>query len=88
LIFSVVNGELIRQGGLFRRGGAANSNKQLQKVQFFGEMPFTWRKGSKDSRGQGFKCLLSNDFIIVASILSTAVILERMSAIALLICNV
>ncbi len=24
---------------------------------------FSWRRGSKDSRGQGFKCLFSKDFI-------------------------
>ena len=51
-------------------------------------LQFSWRRGSKDSGGQRVKCLLSNDFIIVLSILSTAAILEVMSATALLICNV
>jgi len=30
---------------------------------------FSWRRGFKDTRGQGVKCLLSNDFVIVLSIL-------------------
>ncbi len=51
-------------------------------------LQFSWRRGFKDSSGQGVKCLLPNDFIIVLSILSTSAILERMSAIALLVCNV
>jgi hypothetical protein len=46
-----------------------------------------WR-GAKDSRGQGAKCLLSIDFIIVLSILETSDILEGMFATTLLICNV
>jgi hypothetical protein len=50
-------------------------------------LQFSWRRGSEDSRGQGVKCLLSNDFIIVLSILSTAAISERMPATALLVCN-
>ena len=51
-------------------------------------LQFSWRRGSKDSRGQGAKCFLSKDFIILLSILSTAAILARMSATALLVCNV
>ncbi len=49
-------------------------------------LQFNWRRGFKDTRGQGVKCLLPNDFVIVLSILSTAVILEEMFATALLIC--
>ena len=45
-------------------------------------------QGSKDSRVQGVKCLLSKDLIIVLSILSTAAILKGMSETALFICNV
>ncbi len=44
--------------------------------------------GEEGPRIQGVKCLLSIDFIIVLSILSTSAILEGMSAAALLICNV
>ncbi len=33
-------------------------------------LQFSWRRGSKDSRGQGFKCLFSKDFISVFNILS------------------
>jgi hypothetical protein len=51
-------------------------------------LQFSWRRGSEDSRGQGAKCFLSKDFIILLSILSTAAILARMSATALLVCNV
>ena len=51
-------------------------------------LQFSWRRGAKDSRGQGFKRLLSNNFIIVLSIISTSVIFEEMPATALLICNV
>ena len=40
-------------------------------------LQFSWRRGSKDSRGQGVKCMLS-----------TAAILEGKLATALLICNV
>ena len=53
-----------------------------------GLLQFSWRRGSKDSRGQGAKCLLSNDFIIFLSILSTSAKLEEMSETALLVCNV
>jgi hypothetical protein len=33
-------------------------------------LQFSWRRGSKDSRGQGFKCLFSKDFIRAFNILS------------------
>ncbi|MBT8370749.1 MAG: hypothetical protein KJO34_07295, partial [Deltaproteobacteria bacterium] len=33
-------------------------------------LQFSWRKGSKDSRGQGVKGLFSNDFISAFNILS------------------
>jgi hypothetical protein len=29
----------------------------------------SWKKGAKDSRGQGFKCLFSKDFISALTIL-------------------
>jgi len=51
-------------------------------------LQFGWRRGSKDSRGQGAKCLLSNDFVTLLRILSSSAILAGMSATALLICNV
>ena len=51
-------------------------------------LPSNWRRGSKDPRGRGVKRLLSNDFIIVMSILSTFAILKGMSAAAFLIYNV
>ena len=35
---------------------------------------FSWRRGSKDSRGQGFKCLFSKDFISAFNILSISAI--------------
>ncbi len=38
-------------------------------------------------RAKGVECLLSNDFIIAFSILASSAILEKMSAIALLVCN-
>ena len=41
-------------------------------------LQFSWRRGSKDSRGQGVKCLLSNDLIIVLSIFLTFAKLEGM----------
>ena len=47
-------------------------------------LQINWRRGSKDPRGRGVKRLLSNDFIIVVSILSTFAILKGMSAAALL----
>ena len=50
-------------------------------------LQFSWKRGSRGSGGQGFKSLLSSDFIIALSILATAAILEGMSATALLICN-
>ena len=59
-----------------------NSNYFLVLLQF------SWRRGFKDSRSQVVKCLFSEDFIIALSILATAVILDRMFAAALLICNV
>ncbi len=33
-------------------------------------LQFSWRRGSKDSRGQGFKGLFSKDFIIAFNIFS------------------
>jgi hypothetical protein len=33
-------------------------------------LQFSWRRGSKDSRGQGFKGLFSKDFISAFNILS------------------
>ena len=33
-------------------------------------LQFSWRRGSKDSRGQGFMCLFSKDFISAFNILS------------------
>ena len=33
-------------------------------------LQFSWRRGSKDSRGQGFKGLFSKDFIIAVNTLS------------------
>jgi hypothetical protein len=33
-------------------------------------LQFSWRRGSKDSRGQGFKCLFSKDFVSAFNILS------------------
>ncbi len=33
-------------------------------------LQFSWRRGSKDARGQGFKCLFSKDFISVFNLLS------------------
>jgi len=33
-------------------------------------LQFSWRRGSKDSRGQGFKCFFSKDFISAFNILS------------------
>ena len=41
------------------------SNKTLKVL-----LQFSWRRGSKDSRGQGFKCLFSKDFISAFNILS------------------
>ena len=35
---------------------------------------FSWRKGSKDSRGQGFKGLFSKNFISVFDVLSLSAI--------------
>ncbi len=32
----------------------------------------SWKRGSKDSRGLGVKCLLSNDFILALSIFTTS----------------
>ena len=40
-------------------------------------LQFSWRRGSKDSRGQGVKCLLSNEFVIVLSILKTSATLLK-----------
>jgi len=37
-------------------------------------LPTSWRRGSKDSRGQGFKGLFSKDFISAFNILSIAAI--------------
>ncbi len=33
-------------------------------------LQFSWRRGSKDSRGQGFKGLFSKDFVSAFNILS------------------
>ncbi len=33
-------------------------------------LQFSWRRGPKDSRGQGFKCLFSKDLISAFNILS------------------
>ena len=49
-------------------------------------LQFSWKRGFKDTRGQGVKCLLSNELVIVLSILSAALIFEEMFATALLIC--
>jgi hypothetical protein len=36
-------------------------------------LQFSWRRGSKDSRGQGFKDLFSKDFISVFNMISISV---------------
>ncbi len=40
-------------------------------------LQFCWRRGSKDSRGQGFKGLFSKDFISALNILSLSAILKK-----------
>ena len=40
------------------------------KLKFMVLLQFSWRRGSKDSRGQGFKGLFSKDFISAFNILS------------------
>ncbi len=42
----------------------------MTTLSFLVLLHFSWRRGSKDSRGQGFKCLFSKDFISAFSILS------------------
>jgi hypothetical protein len=51
-------------------------------------LQFSWRRGSKDSRGQGFKGLFSKDFIRVFNILSLSAILKKIDTIDLLISEV
>jgi len=51
-------------------------------------LQFSWRRGFKDSRGQGFKGLFSKDFINAFNILSLYAILEGIDTTDLLICEV
>jgi len=48
----------------------------------------SWRRGSKGSRGQGFKGLFSKDFIRAFNILSISAILEGIETNDLIICEV
>ncbi len=51
-------------------------------------LQFSWRRGSKDSRGQGFKGLFSKDFISAFNILSLSSILKKIDTTDLLISEV
>ena len=51
-------------------------------------LQFSWRRGAKGSRGQGFKGLFSKDFISAFNILSISAILEGIETTDLLICEV
>jgi len=51
-------------------------------------LQFSWRRGSKDSRGQGFKGLFSKDFISAFNIFFLSAILEGIDTRDLLICEV
>ena len=48
----------------------------------------SWRRGSKDSRDQGFKGLFSKDFISAFNILSISAIFEGIETTDLLVCEV
>jgi len=51
-------------------------------------LQISWRRGSKDSRGQGFKGLFSKDIISAFNIFSLSAILEGIDSTELLICEV
>ncbi len=46
------------------------SNNKDRYLIYWVLLQFSWRRGPKDSRGQGFKGLFSKDFISVFNILS------------------
>jgi hypothetical protein len=47
-------------------------SQKKQTLEMLVLLQFSWRRGSKDARGQGFKGLFSKDFISAFNILSIA----------------
>ena len=62
----------------------------MVQAQFSVLLQFSWRRGSKDSRGQGFKGLFSKDVISAFNILSISAVyfFKICKASFLLICKV